>query len=67
MITHNIHVIENQRDPYYASRPGTFINPYWLKLIFMVPKVFKPLKFDCNIVFCMQDTIKYFLTYFSMN
>ena len=32
-----------------------------LELIFMVPKVFEPLKFDCNIVFCMQDTIKYFV------
>ena len=23
---------KNQRDPYYASGPGTIINPHWLEL-----------------------------------
>ena len=27
-----LHVIEFQRNPYYASLPGVFINPHWLKL-----------------------------------
>ena len=44
----------------FASRPGAMINLHWLNLTFigsnypwlehfsMVPKVFEPLKFDCN-------------------
>ena len=25
-------MVENQRDPYYASVPGSIINPHWLEL-----------------------------------
>ena len=33
MRTHNIpSCYKNQRDPYYASSPGAFINPRWLEL-----------------------------------
>ena len=48
-----VHVLENQRDPYYAPPDIalwlTLINSNYpsLELIFMVLKVFEPLKFDC--------------------
>ena len=57
MRKHNIpHVIENQRDvimPPDLALLSTLIGSNYpcLELIFMVPKVFEPLKFDCNWLF----------------
>ena len=44
----------------FASRPGAMINRHWLKLvmactIFHGPKVFEPLKFDCNSLPLIQE------------
>ena len=55
MRTHNLylHVTENQRDPIMPSDLAllstlTGSNYPSLELIFMVPLVFEPLKFDCT-------------------
>ena len=56
MRTHNTHVLlfwrKSKRWPYYASWPGSIINPHrlnypCLEQIFIVPKVFEPSKLDC--------------------
>ena len=58
MRTHNIPSYQrtSKRYPCYAASPGAMINTRSLELsglkhIFMVPKMFKPLKFYCTIVF----------------
>ena len=52
MRTHNIHlhVKENQKDIPIKPPDLTLTDSNYpcLELIFMVPKVFKPLKFDCT-------------------
>ena len=41
-------MLEKLKDiPYHASCPAAMINTQYLKHLFMVPKVFESLKFDC--------------------